>query len=620
MSIGKGSDLTLHLIGPAHAQVGGHLLPLRRKGLALLCVLALDGPARRERLADLLWDQRDAMRNLRVELHRLRAAFHPHAIDPFGGSSDPLSLHEAFTISAERGTGVLMEGLEDLATEFQAWLEYKRATWVPLGNGSVRHRLVEDLAGWARPPFVVVLQGSPGSGRQEVARSLARRLALPLVVGVEGATGSAAVRYVDPEGTDPVALARQVGRDGSSVWVVARSTFGEDPSLVLRLRVELPPERLRFVRLPPLTWEEARKKIPEDAGFDEAARLYLDSAGNPGYLDELLEIRARAGPATSTHVPQRMRAAFELEARRLPKPIRRALERLALIDGPLTPRLLAALGATGFTEELERTGWLVFEDGVWCFGDPAAALALRGEVHEGERRRILALTGAVAGETIQAPQAVSPGERGGGWDAGAERPHTGLDRVQASHGDEVWLDDGQASGPDATLTGAVVTWVHHHHRRWGASEVVWSLPLSPILLRLTGRVHVPPHDDGPAPAGVRLLRLSAIGAASVGVDLIADRPTPAERDEGRHEGRHEGQLAERVERLSPEFDRWFLLRDARSLRISGGEQPMVAEFTVRAYRPADVGERDAAVVTATLLGCAHDVGPAPCRPTLDAVG
>ncbi|WP_337845836.1 hypothetical protein [Thermus sp.] len=44
---------------------------VRRKGLALLYYLALEGPTRRALLADLLWGHGAALQNLRVELHAL---------------------------------------------------------------------------------------------------------------------------------------------------------------------------------------------------------------------------------------------------------------------------------------------------------------------------------------------------------------------------------------------------------------------------------------------------------------------------------------------------------------------------------------------------------------------
>lgn len=68
----------LRLLGVPRAEhPGGELRFPDRKCIALLAVLALDGPCTRARMASLLWDEQndaDARRNLRRELHRLREA------------------------------------------------------------------------------------------------------------------------------------------------------------------------------------------------------------------------------------------------------------------------------------------------------------------------------------------------------------------------------------------------------------------------------------------------------------------------------------------------------------------------------------------------------------------
>lgn len=69
-------QLTLHLLGQAGLWRGEQaVVPPTKKALGLIAYLALEGPASRARLADLLWSENDeesARRNLRVELHRLR--------------------------------------------------------------------------------------------------------------------------------------------------------------------------------------------------------------------------------------------------------------------------------------------------------------------------------------------------------------------------------------------------------------------------------------------------------------------------------------------------------------------------------------------------------------------
>ena len=65
----------LPLFGPSRAEGPMGPLPLRRKALGILYYLALEGPTRRERLADLLWGHRVALQNLRSELTHLRSFF-----------------------------------------------------------------------------------------------------------------------------------------------------------------------------------------------------------------------------------------------------------------------------------------------------------------------------------------------------------------------------------------------------------------------------------------------------------------------------------------------------------------------------------------------------------------
>lgn len=583
-------ELLLHLVGPAHVQADGQIVHLRHKGLAILCVLALDGSVRRERLADLLWESPRAMENLRVELHRLRQAFRPFGLEPFGTSTDPLRLDDRIVVSTASATGTPMEGLDDLAPEFQAWLEYKRSTWAPQGDGTARYRLVDELVRVAAPGLVIVLQGSPGSGRIEVAKSLAHRLALPFVEGPEAAHEVRALRYVDPESCDPAATSQRITRDGASVWVVARSTFGEDPSLLLRLRAALPPERLRFERLAPLTWDEARRVMTEGIAFDEAATLYLASAGNPGYLGELVALRGGEPIVPPVPIPQRLRAAYELEARRLSKPARQALERLSLVEGAISSQALEALGAASCIDELERCGWLLYQSGSWTFADAAAAQALQGEIHEGERERIRSRIQScardeghrrAAGQRRSGGLATSSYSVGDSEDPGRGRPSI----VTIGRGHELWLDDARVTGTTATLFGDTVTWAKPDARA-DDSGIAWSLPETPVLLRFAGRVvggngdaatryecqrgqlSDCRHDHGP---GYRF-RLSLVGAEAP--DLLL----------GTLGGSQPRYPNEAMVPLADEFELWFLIEAGHMLRLSGTSRPMVSEFTVHAHR------------------------------------
>lgn len=80
----------LMLWGPARLEHQGHEVKLQRKGLAILYYLALEGPTRREVLADLLWGHSAASQNLRVELYRLSQALSPLGFTAFAPGEDPL--------------------------------------------------------------------------------------------------------------------------------------------------------------------------------------------------------------------------------------------------------------------------------------------------------------------------------------------------------------------------------------------------------------------------------------------------------------------------------------------------------------------------------------------------
>ena len=65
--------MQLHLLGHVHLTRQGQPVPVSTKAAALLTYLCLEGVAHhREHLAELLWDTPDPLRNLRVELARLK--------------------------------------------------------------------------------------------------------------------------------------------------------------------------------------------------------------------------------------------------------------------------------------------------------------------------------------------------------------------------------------------------------------------------------------------------------------------------------------------------------------------------------------------------------------------
>lgn len=112
----------LPLYGPARAEGPLGPLPLRRKALGILYYLALEGPTRREKLADLLWGHGAALQNLRVELTHLRRVFGKGTFQgrilelPPGVELDPTPEGEE-----------VLEGLEDLSPAFTDWVHVQRA-------------------------------------------------------------------------------------------------------------------------------------------------------------------------------------------------------------------------------------------------------------------------------------------------------------------------------------------------------------------------------------------------------------------------------------------------------------------------------------------------------------
>jgi DNA-binding SARP family transcriptional activator len=132
---------SLQLLGTPAAHDGRQALRFPdRKGLALLAVLAVDGPSARGHLAGLLWDDSDSdvRRNLRRTLHRLRDAGFDALIDTDG---DVLALKaqvqlDLMAARAWRDDGdeppsqapVLLAGLEATGA-LGAWLMAERDRW-----------------------------------------------------------------------------------------------------------------------------------------------------------------------------------------------------------------------------------------------------------------------------------------------------------------------------------------------------------------------------------------------------------------------------------------------------------------------------------------------------------
>jgi len=377
----------LTVYGPARLVWGTEPLRLRSKGLALLYLLGLEGPVRRERAAELLWGHRDAANNLRVELHRLRLALAARGPGAFPDGQDPLCMPDGIDLDRTTGygQGSPLQGLDDLAHGFQAWLDIQRSRLDHehgQPNAQLRRSLIEQLGRKTRQPFLLVLRGPPGAGRHAFLEALAGHLALPLVRGAT-AVGRA-LHVLEAKATEANRVAGQIGRQGSGVWALTVSTFGPECELLLRLRQLVPPERMRFVDVGALPWHEARALLLSDLEFGEAARIYVSAGGHQGYMQELLRLRPAGGFDGRLPLPQRIRAGYLLEAKQLPSEARAVLDRLSIHPGELSDEVLDRLGFTEHLDTLETAGWLRF-DRLWAFGDETARRVIDRTVQPGRR-------------------------------------------------------------------------------------------------------------------------------------------------------------------------------------------------------------------------------------------
>lgn len=375
--------LVIH--GPARLLCGSQPVRLRTKGLALLYVLALEGSVRRDRLCDLLWGHAGSAVNLRVEVHRLGRTLASVGLETFTHRQDPLSLPPGITIDRAVGNEDQqpLEGLDDLSPDFQEWLEAQRAKF---GSGQearqppLRQQLVDEVARHLEQPYVLVLRGLPGAGRNVFVEALAKRLDLP--VDEDPTAPGSGIHFLDAQVADPARVAHHILRARQGVWALKQSTFGSDAELLLRLRNAFPVDLMRFLEFGPIPWLEARSLLLNPIPFEEAAWLYVESGGNFEFLRELLRLRPAEGFNGILPLPQRIRAAYLLEARRLPVDTREVLDRLSIHPGPLGHQLLHHLELTRHLNTLEGSGWLRF-DTAWSFSHEPVRRVIQKTVQPG---------------------------------------------------------------------------------------------------------------------------------------------------------------------------------------------------------------------------------------------
>lgn len=583
----SGGPIQLKLWGPARLEYQGRELKLQRKGLAILYYLALEGATRREVLADLLWGHSAASQNLRVELHRLGQVLAPLGYTLFKAGEDPLQLPPFVTLDRTPAPGAPMEGLEEISVEFKAWLEGQRSQLMASSSSMVgRERLVQEVASQLTLPAVLILTGRPGSGRTAFAQALAKALGMPFLEGPRG--GGKALHYLRPPYADVSIERILTDRDG--LWVVERSSYGEDPRLILELRSHYPAERTRYITLPPLSWAEARASMLSNLPFAQAARLFLASGGSPGHLRELLVVPHNG---TEMPLPQRVRAQVQLESRMLSLEARLALERLSVHPGPYSQGLLDALEATPYLDELERRGWLIYA-GQWQFSDDASRRVLylglqpgrRQQYHRQaalqcameEQRMAEAYHRLMAGDTADWGTFVNtlPGWTRYGlkaWLGMHENLPMAPSTSEAARGSELALLEEARFGQGFEVEGRHVRWMRTPSMS-SASGIIWAAHDEPSLLHLKGNAYVE------NPLGV--------GISGRAAPLMLEIQEPREARIIFLSGIQAGALADNalLLPLQEELDVWFRVPAGASIRLTSSAESGLIDLEVTSYRVA----------------------------------
>lgn len=588
------SAVTLKLIlnGPARLEYGARELKLRRKGLAILYYLAIEGLSRRGELADLLWGTEDASGNLRVELHRLREALAKVGYIVFPAGEELLKLPPLIQLDTAQGLGEVMEGLEDLSAEFQIWLDGQRARWMTERSGLPdRQDLVAELSRHIRPPYLLFLHGLLGSACDEFARSLARALGLPYLEGLHG--NIRAFHYLAPP--YPTDAVNRILHDRDSVWAIECPPAGEDSRLDLELRSRWPSERMHDVRLPPLTWFEVRQGLLAHLSFRHAAKIFLFTLGNPMYTREVLmheQPQRLVSDEYETSLPPRIRATVQLEGRFLSLEARTALESLSVHPGFLTNGLLDAFGATRHLDELERRGHLLFK-GRWRFTEESSRRVFYTALQRGRLQRYhnlaadcLMIEGDAFGEAYHRLRAGNPDAANNllsrcdltSWvqlflqaQLGTE-PATPMPKAAPMGvGTELALLESGRLGPGLESHDGIDAMVRTPLQ--GESSMIdWLLPSEPCLVRLQGRA----VTDNPFAVGISgsavPLQVRFLGGMSETVIF------------GPVQQAHKLATGELVLPLAADFDYYFHHSGAHSLQIFSAAECGLIEFQCSAFR------------------------------------
>jgi len=544
----------LELTDEARLFFQGRPVPVRRRGLAVLALIALGFEPRRVRIAGMLWRHRHALNNLRVELHELRRLF-----PEWARGKDPLALPDGLEVSASAHP--LLTNLQGISPALDAWI-------AGLGEGGVENvpsfQFPELI-----PPFALFVRRLPLTDDEQVVREVVKAVRAPLSRRPRDLGVLRAGSNFD---------ARTVLQDPQRNWVIFLPPYGEDPVDMLELRARLPAERVRHLELAPLGWWEARDRVLGELPFTEAARVYLAAGGQPGHIAELLSLRPATGFGKRLPLPQRVRAVYQRESRFLSLDARIALERLSVHPGTLPNELLAPLGLDEVVEELERKRWLVYCSEGWAFRHEAGRRALSLGMGEGRRRLyhrrmagIFDTIGNPFAAAYHAKEAGLPWEKpreGRGWARVVlDREGSPLPPVETPRGSEVLIEGFEVESGSLEVRGDRLAFVRTPADP-ANSRAVFETPEIPTLVRIRGQAYVwnalgVGLDGDAAPLFIQLGRRRIV-LASVEGPRFADE--------------------EWVLPMGERFEHWVRLPAGRRVLIGSRAESAVIEVRLSFYR------------------------------------
>ena len=234
-----------------------------------------------------------------------------------------------------------------------------------------------------QPPFVLLVQPQLGGD----ASVFARELAAVLQMEYRETLGAEPALYCPPRPYPPD-LAQQIVPEGRSVYVLEMPKIGEIPAPLAELRLRFPPRQTRLLKLPALSWSEARNGVLRDLPFRLAARMYLAAQGNPGYLEALRESDAALESDVELPVPVHIREQLQFKLTLLTPDARNTLERVSIHPGPVSEDLFLWLSGQRVQQELKRHGWLVFnsQGSLWTVRSEEVRQVIYSTLHPGRRR------------------------------------------------------------------------------------------------------------------------------------------------------------------------------------------------------------------------------------------